>query len=111
MWRAAHAFVRECGRQRSDGHRRLDLDQADAFRGFVLGSAIRAATGQEQAVERLGKGHLLVNRNHHRLLRREWEKVKEFCQVLGVDEGVMQAELWLADGVGRGAGEGGDGRR
>lgn len=110
--RAAGAFVRECQRQRDEGHPRLDLDQADVFRGFVLGSAIQMAGGREQAVEWLGKKHLLGNRNHHRLLRREWERMKAFCQALGLDEGAVQAELWPAEGteLGDGSGDGGSGR-
>ena len=110
--RAAGAFVRECERQRGDGGVRLDLDQADAFRGFVLGCAIQVAGGQELAVEWLGKKHLLGNRNHHRLLRRERERLKAFCQMLGLDEGAVKAELWPADGaeLGNGRGDGGSGR-
>jgi DNA-binding NtrC family response regulator len=100
--RAASAFVRECERRRGDGEGRLDLDQADVFRGFVVGRAIQVAGGREQAMEWLGKGHLLANRNHHRLLRREWEKLRAFCQALGIDEGVIQAELWPAEEAERG---------
>jgi DNA-binding NtrC family response regulator len=95
--RAASAFVRESGRRRCEGRLELDLDQADAFRSFVLGSAIQMAGGREQAVQWLGKGHLLASRNHHRLLRRESKKLKSFCRALGLDEDAVQAELWPAD--------------
>jgi transcriptional regulator with AAA-type ATPase domain len=76
LLRAAMGFVREAQ------VRRLDLDLADAFRGFVLGSAI-LQLGRDEAFILLGKETLVRNRNHHKSLRREMEKVDGLLRAIG----------------------------
>ncbi|MFY0580477.1 sigma-54-dependent transcriptional regulator [Cystobacter fuscus] len=86
---AALAFVQEAQR------RSLDLDLADAFRGFVLGTAVRQL-GRDEAFRVLGRESLLRNRNHHKALRREVEKVDALLKTLG-EEGSPFAELLASD--------------
>ena len=87
---AAQAFVNEA-RRRGDA---LDLDLADAFRGFVLGLSIRQV-GREEAFKLLGRESLVKNRNHHKALKRELERVDALYKALGED-GSPFADL-LAD--------------
>ncbi|XXF76533.1 sigma 54-interacting transcriptional regulator [Myxococcaceae bacterium GXIMD 01537] len=87
---AAQAFVNEA-RRRNDS---LDLDLADAFRGFVLGLAIRQV-GREEAFRLLGRESLVKNRNHHKALKRELDRVEALYKSLGED-GSPFADL-LAD--------------
>jgi DNA-binding NtrC family response regulator len=75
---AAQAFVNEA-KQRGQS---LDLDLADAFRGFVLGLAIRQF-GREEAFKLLGRESLVKNRNHHKALKRELERVDALYKALG----------------------------
>lgn len=74
MWQAARAFVEEAERRESSG--RLSLDLADAFRGLVLCAAIERRQGFDEAFELLDQASLLRGRNHHRVLRRELERVR-----------------------------------
>lgn len=87
---AAQAFVNEA-RRRGEA---LDLDLADAFRGFVLGLSIRQV-GREEAFRLLGRESLVKNRNHHKALKRELERVEALYRALGED-GSPFADL-LAD--------------
>jgi DNA-binding NtrC family response regulator len=75
MWRVAHAFVDEVERRESSASR-LQLELADAFRGLVLGAAIERRRGRDAAFLLLDQASLLRSRNHHRVLRRELEKVR-----------------------------------
>ncbi len=62
----------------------LDLDVADAFKGFVLGVAIEECSGdREKAFALVGKEKLAKARNHHKVLRRELDRVVELCRLLG----------------------------
>lgn len=83
--RAADAFVREAERREADGGI-LDLDLADAFRGFVLGTAARRMGGEEQAFRLLGKAASVDHRNHKKIFRREMERVAELYRVLALGE-------------------------
>lgn len=80
--RAADAFVEEAERRAGEGGV-FDLDWADAFRGFVLGTAVRRQGGEDQAFRILGKGVSVEHRNHKKMLKRELERVADFCRTLG----------------------------
>lgn len=90
LWRTAHAFVREADLRRTARTAPLSLDQAEAFRGMVLGAAIRQTGNLEQAFTVLGQHALLKNRNHHRALRRDLERVRELLSAL---DGDLDVEL------------------
>jgi len=61
----------------------LDLDLADAFRGFVLGCAVERAGDRDAAFRLVGKEQLVKNRNHHKALKRELERVAELARAVG----------------------------
>nr|QKW93881.1 DNA-binding transcriptional response regulator NtrC family protein [Vitiosangium cumulatum] len=88
---AAQAFVQEA--QRREGS--LDLDLADAFRGFVLGTAVRQL-GRDEAFRVLGRESLVRNRNHYKALKREVEKVDALLKALG-EAGTPFAELLASE--------------
>ncbi|MFE8597094.1 sigma-54-dependent transcriptional regulator [Archangium violaceum] len=88
---AALAFVQEA--QRRGGS--LDLDLADAFRGFVLGLAVRQL-GRDEAFRALGRESLVRNRNHHKALKREVEKVDALLKALG-EGGAPFADLLASE--------------
>jgi Sigma-54 interaction domain len=75
LWRAARAFVDEAERREASGAR-LSLDLADVFRGLVLCAAIERREGLDAAFVLLDQAALLRGRNHHRVLRRELERVR-----------------------------------
>jgi hypothetical protein len=77
---AAQAFVAEARKRNAP----LDLDLADAFRGLVLGMAIRQV-GRDEGFRLLGRESLVKNRNHHKALKRELEKVESLYRALGED--------------------------
>jgi DNA-binding NtrC family response regulator len=81
----ASAFVSEAERRRAAGAS-LDLDLADALRGFVLGTAVQKLGSKEDAFRLLGKEAVVQNRNHSKVLKREMERVDALCRALG-DEG------------------------
>ena len=83
--RAAAAFVREAERAVAEGRSPLDLDVADAFRGFVVGVALEKTGSRDEAFRLLGREALVKSRNHHKVLRRELERVNALCAVLGPD--------------------------
>jgi transcriptional regulator with GAF, ATPase, and Fis domain len=75
LWRAARAYVDEAECRESSGAR-LPLDLADVFRGLVLCAAIERRQGLDAAFVLLDQASLLRGRNHHRVLRRELERVR-----------------------------------
>ncbi len=81
LWRAARSFVQEAERREAGGAP-LPLDLCDAFRGMVLGAAVQQR-GRDGAFALLGQQPLLKNRNHHRALRRELDRVRDLVQALG----------------------------
>jgi hypothetical protein len=94
MRQAAVAFVEEAERLEGQGQgQTLDLDLADAFRGVVLGTAVQRQGGRDAAFRLLGKGAQVQARNHHKMLRRELEKVDALCRALGEEEGKLFAGL------------------
>jgi hypothetical protein len=89
---AAQSFLLEARRREGP----LDLDLADAFRGFVLGTAVRQL-GRDEAFRVLGRDSLVRNRNHHKALKREVEKVDALLRALG-EEGSPFSELLDSEG-------------
>jgi hypothetical protein len=75
LWRAARAFVDDAERRESSAAR-PPLDLADAFRGLVLCAAIDRRGGLDAGLLLLDHASLLRSRNHHRVLRRELERVR-----------------------------------
>jgi DNA-binding NtrC family response regulator len=81
---AAAAFVSEA--ERRAGKAGVDLDLADSFKGFVLGVAIEKLGGnRDEAFRLLGREKLVASRNHHKVLKRELERVEALCAALGGD--------------------------
>ncbi|HRI65423.1 MAG TPA: sigma 54-interacting transcriptional regulator [Polyangium sp.] len=86
---AASAIVGEAERLEEKGEV-FDLDLCDAFRGMVLGTAAQNLGSREAAFRLFGKGAQVQSRNHHKLLRRELEKVDALCKALGEEGGVFK---------------------
>jgi DNA-binding NtrC family response regulator len=82
LWQAAGAFVEEAER-RGLARGGLPLELCDAFRGMVLGVALQRLGDRDQAFELLGHRQTLRHRNHHKVMRRELEKVRELMRALG----------------------------
>lgn len=80
---AALSFVEEAERLEERGAA-LDLDQAEAFRGVVLATAIQRI-GRDPAFRLLGKATYVQGRNQHKMLRREIEKVETLCKAVGIE--------------------------
>jgi DNA-binding NtrC family response regulator len=81
---AAAAFVGEA--EARGGREPLDLDLADCFKGFVLGVAAEKLGGnRDEAFRLLGREKLVGSRNHHKVLKREIERVQALCDALGKD--------------------------
>jgi DNA-binding NtrC family response regulator len=80
---AAAALAAEAEKRK--GGEPLDLDLADAFRGFALAAATIKAGSKEDALRLFGREALVQSRNHHKLFRREMERVALLCKTLGVD--------------------------
>jgi DNA-binding NtrC family response regulator len=103
---AAAAFVGEVESRvgRSAG---LDLDLAESFKGFVLGVAAEKLGGdRDEAFKLLGREKLLVGRNHHKVLKRELERVEALCEALGRKEEFPFARALGADRDAEGRGTG-----
>ena len=77
---AAEAFVQEAKRSATP----WDLDVADAFKGLVLGSAVQQL-GLEGALRLLDREPLLRSRNHHRLFKRELERLELLAKALNLE--------------------------
>jgi DNA-binding NtrC family response regulator len=75
---AANAFIAEAKRRGTP----LDLGLAESLVGMVLGQAVQQM-GREEAFRVLGRENLLKNRNHHKVLKRELEKVEALYKELG----------------------------
>jgi DNA-binding NtrC family response regulator len=84
LWRAAGVFVDEAARREASGAR-LPLDLADAFRGLVLCAAIERRQGLDAAFVMLDQASLLKSRNHHRVLRRELDRVRALIEAVPGD--------------------------
>lgn len=100
LWRAARAFVDEAERREASGVR-TPLDLAEAFRGLVLCAAIDRRSDLDAAFVLLDQASLLRSRNHHRVLRRELERVRALiAAVPGNIDPVLAALLENPDGPG-----------
>ena len=100
LWAAARAFVDEVERREASGVR-LPLDLADAFRGLVLCAAIERRQGLDAAFVLLDQASLLKSRNHHRVLRRELERVRGLLEAVPGDvDPALSALLENPDGPG-----------
>jgi DNA-binding NtrC family response regulator len=75
---AATAFIAEAKRRGTA----LDLGLTESLMGMVLGQAVQQM-GREEAFRLLGRENLLKNRNHHKVLKRELEKVEALYKELG----------------------------
>jgi transcriptional regulator with GAF, ATPase, and Fis domain len=84
LWAAARAFVDEAERREASAVR-LPLDLADAFRGLVLGAAIERRQSLDAAFVLLDQAALLKSRNHHRVLRRELDRVRALLDAVPGD--------------------------
>ncbi len=101
---AAAAFVAEAQKRAGSGAP-LDLDLADCFKGFVLGVAAEKLGGdRDEAFRLLGREKLLSGRNHHKVLRRELERVEALCAALGRKDGFPFARALGSDGDAEGRG-------
>ena len=90
---AAAAFVAEAERRKASGGE-LDLDLAEALRGFVLGAAVLKLGSKEKAFRLLGKEAMVQSRNHHKQMKRDMERIEALCRALGGDaENPFQALL------------------
>jgi transcriptional regulator with AAA-type ATPase domain len=87
---AAAAFIAEAKRRGTP----LDLGLTESLVGMVLGQAVQQM-GREEAFRLLGRENLLKNRNHHKVLKRELEKVEALYRELG--EGASPFSTLLAE--------------
>ncbi len=71
---AAAAFRRELVHRQGEGTRPLTLDDADAFRGYVL-AELEGLFGLEEAFRLLGLEKQVLGRNHHATFKRELKKI------------------------------------
>lgn len=85
LLRAAAAFVLEAERRQKEGQKPLDLDHADAFRGLVLGTAMRKVGTVEEALRLLGKVSIVESRNQHKVLKRDMQKVVALAREIDPD--------------------------
>jgi hypothetical protein len=100
LWRAAGAFVDEAERRDASAVR-LSLDLADAFRGLVLCAAIERRGGLDAGFALLDQASLLRSRNHHRVLRRELERVRALLEAVPGDvDPALAAVVEHPDGPG-----------
>lgn len=81
MRMAARAYAREVKR-RADTDAPLSLEWADAFRGFVLQATIKRFGSKEAALQALGLGKVVQDRNQGRTIKRENEAVDRFVRLL-----------------------------
>jgi transcriptional regulator with GAF, ATPase, and Fis domain len=89
---AATAFVREAER-RAAARTPLELELADAFQGLVLLAATEKLDSRDEAFRLFGREAQVRSRNHHKILRRESERVEALCRALGSDAGLPLARL------------------
>jgi DNA-binding NtrC family response regulator len=77
---AAEAFVQEAHRSGVP----WDLDLADAFKGLVLGAAVKQL-GVDGALRMLDREQLIRGRNYHRVFKRELERLQALAGVLKLE--------------------------
>lgn len=59
------------------------MDLGGALYGLLLAAALEATDGREEAFRLIGRGELIKNRNHHKVLRREAERAVDLARRLG----------------------------
>jgi len=59
-----------------------EVDLPGALYGLLLAVAVNVAGSRDAAFRLLGRGELVTNRNHHRVLRREASRAIELCRAL-----------------------------
>jgi len=89
---AATAFVHEAER-RAASRVPLELELADAFQGLVLLAAMEKLASRDAAFRLFGREAQVRSRNHHKVLRRESERVEALCRALGIDAGLPLGRL------------------
>ncbi len=92
MQAAAAAFVEEAERFEERGAC-LDLEHGELLRGFIVGAAVERAGSRDAAFRMLGKAQQVQNRNHHKILRREIERVEAIGKAIGEDGKHIFAKL------------------
>jgi DNA-binding NtrC family response regulator len=94
---AAVEFVEEAKRQRARGGL-VDLDLADAFRGFVVAAATERE-GIEQACRLLGREGAVKQRNQTTLVRHEVERAAALSSLVGggLDASLVKVLALLED--------------
>jgi DNA-binding NtrC family response regulator len=94
---AAVAFVEEAERIEEKGAT-LDLDYGEALRGFIVGTAVERTGSREHAFRMLGKAQQVQNRNHHKMLRREIDRVDALCKAIGEENKKLFTRILDEDG-------------
>jgi hypothetical protein len=84
MREAAKAFADEALKRAHSDHPLL-LTLADTFRSMVLDATLQACDqDKDTALEALGLGNVVRDRNHHRVLRKETELLQKFYAELSL---------------------------
>jgi hypothetical protein len=63
-----------------------------------VGTAVERAGSREHAFRMLGKGQQVQNRNHHKMLRREIDRVDSLCKAVGEEGKKLFAKIVDEDG-------------
>jgi DNA-binding NtrC family response regulator len=79
LTQAAHALL-----DALDAGAQLELDDATIFRAHVLGAAIARSRDVDESFRILRRENLVRNRNHHKTVDRELQRVREFYAALGI---------------------------
>ena len=82
---AGRAFVGEVSRRAN-----WDLDLAEALKGYVLAIAVERY-GIEEAFRVLGRESLIVGRNHHKVMKRELDRVRTRCMACWVSRAYLRS--------------------
>ncbi len=89
MEQAAEAFVIEADRIATESDRKLDMDHAEAFKGWVIEAARKRLGKDEKAIKAafvlLGKQPTVESRNHTAVYKRELEKLEAAKRALSGD--------------------------
>lgn len=65
----------------------------EAFRGIVLWAAAERLGGPEEAFRLFGQESVVKSRNHHKVLRRELDRVRALCRALNEDDAALLGDL------------------
>jgi len=81
MRQLAHALVQHAQGLRDGGHH-IDLDLLSALQGYALEAALEVTDDEADAFGLFGRERTVSARNHHRVLKRERERVAQFESAL-----------------------------